>query len=425
MMERSYKLVGAFIGAALLAACSGNSLSSSVPSSATPPLAAPGADLPQSSRSLPMLGRYASHRIKKNVQTETVLYSFAGGTDGALPDAAPINVSGTLYGTTYNGGTNNDGTVYSVTPSGMETVLYSFAGGTDGAHPSSGLVNVGGTLYGTTDNGGGSGDGTVFKITTSGTETVLYSFAGGSDGIEPLTGPLLNVNGTLYGTTVNGGVAGCAGPGCGTVFKITTAGSYHQLYRFAGGSDAGNPYSGLIKVGSALYGMTWGGGVYNQGAVFKITTSGVETVLHSFGSGTDGAQPVSGLIKVGSALYGATASGGTSGYGVVFAITTSGAETVLYSFKGGADGTHPLSSLTNVGGTLFGTTGSGGTANAGTVFALLPNSGPEIVVYTFAGGTDGVEPGEGIGLTNVGGTLYGTTEGGGANGSGTVYSLSF
>jgi uncharacterized repeat protein (TIGR03803 family) len=131
-------------------------------------------------------------------------------------------VGGTLYGTTCNGGANGYGTVYKITTSGTESVLYSFAGSpSDGACPVAGLTNVGGTLYGTTCDGGANGGsgrpcggigatgyGTVYKITTSGTESVLHSFAGPpSDGLTPFGG-LINVGGTLYGTTL------------GTVFSI-------------------------------------------------------------------------------------------------------------------------------------------------------------------------------------------------------------
>jgi uncharacterized repeat protein (TIGR03803 family) len=168
---------------------------------------------------------------------ESVLYSFQGGSDGALPLGDLINVLGTLYGTTYGGGATGTGcanggcgTVFKVTLKGVESVLHSFQGGSDGANPNAGLVNVGGTLYGTTTQGGDGtgagcadgGCGTVFNVTPKGVESVLQSFAGGSDGASP-SGDLINVLGTLYGTTNKGGGTGCGGPGfgCGTVFKVT------------------------------------------------------------------------------------------------------------------------------------------------------------------------------------------------------------
>lgn len=264
---------------AIIAGCSGGSQSSLGSSSGVIPT--------QST-----LSRYASHRVGKDVQTETVLYSFAGGTDGDIPDDQLINVGGTLYGTTYYGGASNNGTIFAITTSGAYSQLYSFAGGSDGAHPQCRLVNVGGTLYGTTWAGGTSNDGTVFKITTSATETVLHSFTG-SDGANPIAG-LTYVGGKLYGSTHLGGASSS-----GTIFKITTSGAEAVLHSFAG-SDGALPTSELVNVSGTLYGTTNSGGASNDGTVFQITTSGAETVLHSF-SGSDGIGPFNegGLIRVG------------------------------------------------------------------------------------------------------------------------------
>ncbi|MGA8532972.1 MAG: choice-of-anchor tandem repeat GloVer-containing protein [Candidatus Tumulicola sp.] len=314
--------------------------------------------------------------------TETVLHSFGGApADGGTPSDL-TNVNGTHYGTTVNGGTYGHGTAFTITPSGTETVLYSFGGGpTDGAGPT-GLLNVLGTFYGTTVSGGTNGYGTVFKMTPSGKETVLYSFKGGAaDGSYP-GAVLIKVKGTLYGTTNGGGGSGCEGGfGCGTVFAITTSGSETVLYSFAGGSDGGKPEGGLVNLKGTLYGTTTNGGGSSCGGlgcgtVFAITTSGTETVLHRFDIGSaDGAAPTSGLIHVKGTLNGTTPDGGTHSGGTVFSITTSGTETVLYSFKAAAgDGVGPYAALRNVKGTLYGTTeygGSGcGSSGCGTVFSL-------------------------------------------------------
>jgi uncharacterized repeat protein (TIGR03803 family) len=134
-----------------------------------------------------------------------------------------IDVKGLLYGTLSSGGPHGQGTVYSITTSGTVNVVYSFSG-TDGAYPRARLIDAGGTLYGTTSTGGvrgcfspnGSGCGTVFSVTRGGTEKVLHDFSyGGSDGYYP-TSNLINVNGTLYGTTAYGGTHGY-----GTVYAIT------------------------------------------------------------------------------------------------------------------------------------------------------------------------------------------------------------
>jgi uncharacterized repeat protein (TIGR03803 family) len=207
---------------------------------------------------------------------ETVLHSFAG-PDGANPKAALINVNGTLYGTTASGGANGDGTVFTVTTSGSQAVLYSFKGGSgDGKSPTQApLLAVNGTLYGTTKRGGTNNRGTLFSITTSGNETVLHSFGGFHDGVFPYGG-LLDVNGTLYGTTSNGGSASCGVRygdihGCGTVFKTTTSGKEAVLHSFGSLPDGQYPYEGLVDVNGTLYGTTTAGGTHNAGTVFSLS----------------------------------------------------------------------------------------------------------------------------------------------------------
>ena len=359
-----------------------------------------------------------------------VLYSFKGEPDGALPYAGLINDNGTLYGTTAKGGAARCkcGTVFTVTPSGTETVLHSFAGGLgDGKDPWAALLNVNGTLYGTTVKGGAYKEGTVFEVTSSGTETVLHSFGRNhqrqaGDGAFPYAG-LINVKGTLYGTTWEGGANGP-----GTVFTITTSGEEKVLYSFGRGSgDSEFPQAGLINVKGTLYGTTSESDGQNEsGTVFSITPSGKETLLHTFdGSSGDGFAPNAGLINVNGTLYGTTVEGGaycTLGCGTVFSITTSGKETVLYSFKGGSgDGESPYGSLTNVDGTLYGTTTEGPNGGPGMVFSIT-TSGKETVLHAFGGNGDGEFPY--AGLINVNGTLYGTTVAGGADGHGTVFSIS-
>src|SRR5579863_6449804 len=294
-------------------------------------------------------------------------------------------------------------------------VLYSFQGGTDGRDPHAGpLVKIKDMLYGTTVYGGGHCHsrcfgGTVFAITASGSETVLHSFGGGSkDGKNPRAG-LIDVAGTLYGTTVHGGTASCY---CGTVFDVTRSGAETVLHSFAGGPDGFGPECGLLDVNRTLYGTTTNGGASGDGTVFAITTRGTETMLHSFAGGPDGAHPKAGLINVDGRLYGTTDRGGANcvssgGCGTVFTVTTSGAETVLYSFKGGADGAYPTqAALLDVNGTLYGTSKLGGKYDRGTVFSIT-TSGKETVLHSFRGGTDGVYPYGG--LIDVDGALYGTT----------------
>ncbi len=159
---------------------------------------------------------------------EHVLYSFSGGTDGADPQSILLNLNGALYGTTYVGGSSGCGgsgcgTVYEVNKStGAERVLWSFAGSTGGENPSAGLTDVRGSLVGVTTAGGSSSTnaGTVFDVSTRGKFQLLYTFNSDADGKDPQS-TLLDLNGTLYGTTYLGGGDGCGGSGCGTVFALT------------------------------------------------------------------------------------------------------------------------------------------------------------------------------------------------------------
>lgn len=204
--------------------------------------------------------------------TETVLHAFAkSGSDGEIPYAGLIQGSdGNFYGTTYFGGSGGYGTIFKVTPSGTETVLYSFAGGSDGEHPYAGVIQGSdGNFYGTTYFGGTSGNGTVFRVTPSGSETVLYTFAGGStDGANPEAGLIQGSDGNFYGNTYLGGPSNL-----GTVFMLTPNGTETILHAFAGGSsDGANPSANLVQGSDGnLYGSTGAGGSSGEGTFFKVT----------------------------------------------------------------------------------------------------------------------------------------------------------
>ncbi|MGC9993356.1 MAG: choice-of-anchor tandem repeat GloVer-containing protein [Candidatus Cybelea sp.] len=368
-----------------------------------------------------------SHALEERRKTSNykVLYSFRGQPDdGARPYASLVDLGGMLYGTTELGGTFLHGVVFSVKRDGTENTLYKFTG-PDGGHPVASLIDVKGTLYGTTERGGAEERGTVFSLTTAGVEQRLHEFLDkGRHGGHPAA-PLLDVSGTLYGTTELGG----SNFG-GTVFSITTSGTEKELHDFNAATDGRNPVAPLIDVGGTLYGTTAAGGTFKSGTVFSITTSGTESVLYSFGSKGDGTHPDAGLIDVGGTLYGTTGSGGTSDKGTVFSITTSGAEKVVYSFAGGTDGSSPAASLIDVDGTLYGTTVGGGanSCGCGTVFSIT-TSGTETVLHSFAGRPDGAYPL--AALLDIRGVLYGTTQHGGSSmrgqtpiGRGTVFALS-
>lgn len=315
---------------------------------------------------------------------ETLLHSFEGGKDGANPTADPVAVESTLYGTTTSGGRYSNGTAFTISSSGKEKPFHSFGGGSDGANPTAGLIDVKGALYGTTQDGGANHKGTVFVISSSDKEAVLHSFGGLGDGALPTSG-LIDVKGTLYGTTQNGGKNCKANGGCGSIFKMRPSGGYELLYSFVGGSDGAFPYAGLVEVDNTLYGTTINGGGSkcgdNQGCgtVFKMSiSSGKEAVLYSFKGDNDGEYPYAGLLNVNGTLYGTTKFGGGSYMGTVFKISlASGKEDVLHSFAGSGDGANPLGGLTERNGGLYGTTEYGGAylcyaEGCGTVFSLSP-----------------------------------------------------
>lgn len=265
--------------------------------------------------------------------SERILYRFSGTPDGADPSAGLIfDGKGALYGTTAGGGYYGSGTVFKLTPSGStysESILYNFQGGSDGAHPYAGLiVNDKGALYGTTSGAGYYGSGTVFALTPSGSgysESTLWRFGEyGTGGAKPAAGLIRDKRGALYGTTVDGGHYGF-----GVVFKLTRSGSseYSEniLLSFDGRNDGAKPYAGLIfgKKGE-LYGTTSRGGHFGFGTAFKLTPSGSgyakrysERILHSFNF-DNGAWPKAALVSGATGtLYGTTSSGGDHGDGGV------------------------------------------------------------------------------------------------------------
>lgn len=303
---------------------------------------------------------------------ETVLWSFGNGKDSNAPYGNVISVNGELYGATTGGGYDDVGTVFSFDlQAGTDAVLHSFDV-SNGQSPYS-LVKVKDRLYGTTPWGGPGTNyaGTVYDYDMkTGRTKVLYYFAGGTDSSHPY-GALINVSGMLYGTASAGGQYGY-----GTVFSFDPkTHSETVLHSFGSGTDGQSPSDGMINVNGTLYGTTYSGGQYGYGAVFSFDpATNNEAVLWSFGSGTDGQNPNRSLINVKGTLYGTTVFGGLyEGGGTVFSLNpATQTETVLWSFGNGTDGQYPECNLVYVKGTFYGTTLFGGTDGAGTVFSLVP-----------------------------------------------------
>ncbi len=397
--------------------------------------AGPGPNL--SPRTLPAVSQSQALRHQA---TYKLIYAFPNHNVGAYPYGSLFALRGSLYGTTLDGGSKCEppgcGTVFSLSlkPPVKETVLHSFASGSDGWTPYSGVTSLGNTIYGTTVR---PGYGVVYSVDLqTGGETVLYHFQSAHDGRTPV-GSMAVVGRTLYGTTSGGYHKR------GSVFSIDSSGHERVVYHFSGNPDGRVPEGDLLAIGNVLYGTTESGG-YDPGnhcagnkgcgTIFSIALgpSGAhETVLYRFQGGeNDGAVPLGGLISVNGLLYGVTSSGGApscvdfdvTGCGTVFSLNPStGQEIVLHKFGGGSDPEFPVGNLAHRNGTLYGVT-------LGAVFSLKLDGSAYTILHEFSGGQkDGSTPQAGLVLSN--GIIYGTTSYGGggkrchSGGCGTIFSI--
>ena len=349
----------------------------------------------------------------------TNLHSFTG-TDGIYPVFNLAKAGTTLYGMTYKGGSNGVGAIFALKTDGKGfTNLYSFKGNDDGAYPYGGLVHSGTTLYGMTYEGGSNNEGTIFSIKTDGSGyKILYTFGSGTDGKDPY-GSLILSGGKLYGTTYGGGA-----DAFGTVFSISTNGTgYTNLHSFFG-TDGEDPYDGLALAGKTLYGTTEAGGAGGYGTVFSVSTQGTNfQVLHNFtGKEEDGATPYSKVFVAGNMVYGSTYSGGPGGFGTIFKVSTKGENfQTLYSCTNQSNGIYPVNGVVVSGSKIYGMTYEGGNGGYGTLFELgTKGTGFKVLHYFTEATNDSTYPYQ-DNLILSHGTLYGGTESG--DGYGTVFSF--
>lgn len=357
-------------------------------------------------------------------QTETVLYKFTGGADGAFPQSGVIlDSSDNVYGTTAG---EQNATLFKISHKGAFKVLHSFTPEINGYDwPFPALVrDSAGNLYGTSVYGGTYNRGTIYEVDKNDKFSVLYSFSSAwfDVGGGPLGPLLLDADGNLYGAAGGGNSLCNGGFGCGVVFQLDPSGEETPLHTFSRPRYGDYPQAGLIRDAAGnCYGTTFGGGHGGDGVVYKLDPAGNETVLHTFTGPPDGKIPYAGLIEDAAGnLYGTTLEGGNRGCGnegdpscgVVFKVDTNGNETVLYAFTGNSDGGNPSGPLVmDAAGNLYGTAAHGtlsdGMGGDGVVFKLDP-SGKETVLYTFTGGTDGNGP-TGVLSMDKAGNLYGAT----------------
>ncbi len=380
--------------------------------------------------------------------------TYITNADGAQPESTlALGPDGNFYGTTRIGGTGGNGTVFKVTTNGALTTLHFFGTGPDdGATPESGLaLGPDGNFYGTTDGGGTNNNGTVFKVTTNGALTVLHSFAAvnldyvtgsytNSDGEGPIAGLTVGTNGNLYGSTSAGG------NGSGTLFEITTNGTFTIVYTFSAiaynnntsgdvetNSDGAEPTAALtLGLDGNFYGTTDGGGQGGCGTVFKLTpNNGTLTTLYTFSAGrfvfsgeqefftnSSGAFPYAGLtLGPDGNFYGTASGGSTNGLGTLFEVTPDGIRTLttLLTFTN-ADGSSPKELTLGSNGNFYGTTEGGGSCDNGTVFEVT-TGGALTTLVNFASFQNGASPYAGL-TPGPNGNFYGTTYQGGTNGAG-------
>ena len=401
---------------------------------------------------LALLVRMVFWPVAVEAATLTSLYSFctrssnAGAPetpaclDGTTPSSQLLQIGNQLYGTTTYGGSGNQGTLFSISTTGVFKTLHNFCPNTescsDGALPGQSLaLGANGDIYGVTTTGGGNGiQGVLFKISPGGAFTTIHQFCSKSacvDGATPVS-VVSDSKGDLYGTTVAGGLYRD-----GTVFKLAGSGKFQILYNFCSAkncTDGVEPGPLVLGRGGMVFGTTGEGGANQAGTVFRMTPAGALTTLHAFCAQkncTDGAQPNSPLVedKDGN-FYGTTArQGGSANVGTIFRINYAGALTTLHSFcaeRHCPDGENAGGGLTLASdGSLYGAAVSGGVYYNGLIYNIT-TAGKYSIVYDFCslrGCFDGTFP---TVPPTIGtdGKLYGTTAGGGNKDNvGTIYKL--
>ena len=389
--------------------------------------------------------------------TLSTLYSFCSDVvsgiciDGSVPKVPLIQGSdGNFYGTTTGGGSNDEGTVFQITPQGMLTTIYqipnSLAVGQINQVPL--CQGSDSNFYGISDIGGTGGHGLVFRVTSQGTFTAIYNFCTNGvglcvDGNQPLA-PLIEVGGNLYGTTRQGGTDGSVG---GIAFSMPLDGlpdnSLVPLYNFCSAClpNGNDPTAGLV-LGSDnnFYGTTSEGGNGSAGTVFQLTSAGTLTTLHDFCTVTNGSHAcLDGSMEPdhqGAALvqgcdgnfYGVTPQGGGQGDGVVYKIdmglaalsctnTLGGGGGCTYSINPtngvfAADGGHNTVSVIASNGCAWDATSNDGFI---TITSGSSGSGNGTVHYTV---TANASTNQQVGTMTIAGEMFTVTEAGTTSGGG-------
>jgi gliding motility-associated-like protein len=357
-------------------------------------------------------------RIMPDGSGLTKLLDFGVGTNGRYPEGSFSSDGTYLYGSTAEGGTNNYGSLFKIKPNGTGyTTLLNFDNSVYGSGPSGTPLLVDDFLYGLTFVGGPNFEGTMYKIKTDGTNfRKVYEFSKAISGNFPEGNSLITDGTYFYGMLNNGGLAQ------GTAFRFKDIPENTTLFSFTGASTGRAPtYVQLTCDGTSLYGMTSRGGTNDRGVIFKISSDGATfTKLYDFGLAPDGDRPFGSLKQIGTVLYGMTIQGGTTSGGTIFKINIDGSGYAkLFDFNGATTGTDPWGKLQSDGTYLYGVTAEGGLNGKGTIFKILLDGTGFVKLYDFPANS-GYPVGDPI---LIGTTLYGTTFYGGAGNEGTIFKI--
>jgi uncharacterized repeat protein (TIGR03803 family) len=298
------------------------------------------------------------------------------------------------------------------------TTAYAFDGGTNGGVPNGLSVSTNGTIFGSTQNGGANAAGTLFMLTS--TSVVTLAPFSAAEGSSPHGPPFIDAAGNLFGSTTSGG-AGSAG----ALYEFLAGPGLQNIFSFSGVPDAAHPMGGLILGSDGnLYGTAQDGGAAGYGAVYRFDTNHLFSRVYSFTNGADGANPNTALtLGADGMLYGLT-DAGANGQGNIFSLSPAGALSTIYTLANTTDGSYPVGPIfQGYDGTLFFSlrfAKLGGYTFPGGVFYVTTNgSFGAIYIFNPPFG-DGQYPAAGV-IESSDGNLYGTTEYGGTSGNGTIF----
>lgn len=361
--------------------------------------------------------------------SETILYNFSSASGGATQPTSGLvlDKSKSLYGAA-------NGVVYKLSSKGIFTILSQKGGN------STLVMDTAGTLYGTSPSGG-LGYGFVYKLTSAKKLSLLHQFGRMSgDGLYPAGPVTLDTAGNMYGTTQFGGDATC---NCGTIYEVSAKGVETVLYKFLGGSDGSYPQANVLRDGKGnLYGTSSGSTNNGNGVVWKLNSKNIQSILYSPPASDLSDSQLNYLVRDSAGNFYTELNGwdnnDNENGGMVQTNGVTSTFFLWYYFFNSCPLPYPIGALLITGSTLYGTEEVGGAYavcdenngiylnGGGDVYSFIPATGGGSLLYSFpdptSGLTDGFYPNNGV-ITDTAGNFYGTTQGGGSYGMGTIFKL--